>query len=281
MKTKSFVLFLLCAGAPFMHSTAQQVTLEKIWTSDTTLRTPESVYFHAASNTLFVTNIDGQPWAKDGKGFISLMTPGGRITLLKWIEGLNSPKGIAITGNTMYVADMDELLVIDIKQAAIMQRIKPEGAENLNDVTADPQGNVYISDSKMKKVYRYSNGKASLFIESLGGPNGLLWQPDGLLVLDKGELKQLQADNSLKPLAPVTGGVDGIERVKDNEFVVSCWQGEVFYVDTKAGTSTKLLDTQAQKLQTADIGYDPKNRIVFIPTFFGNTVTAWRLKAAK
>lgn len=281
MKTKSFVLFLLCAGAPFVRSTAQQVTLEKIWTTDTTLRTPESVYFHAASNTLFVTNIDGQPWAKDGKGFISLMTPGGRITLLKWIEGLNSPKGIAITGNTMYVADMDELLIIDIKQGAITQRIKPEGAENLNDVTADPQGNVYVSDSKMKKVYRYSNGKASLLLENLGGPNGLLWQPDGLLVLDKGEVKQLQADNSLKSLAPVTGGVDGIERVKDNEFVVSCWQGEVFYVDTKAGTSTKLLDTQAQKLQTADIGYDPKNRIVFIPTFFGNTVTAWRLKAAK
>lgn len=281
MKTRTLILCLLCAAWPFARTFAQQVTLEKIWTSDTTLRVPESVYFHAKQNILFVTNIDGAPWAKDGKGFISRMSTDGKIITLKWIDGLNSPKGMAIHGNTLYVADMDELILVDISKGAIIKREKPEGAKGLNDVTVDPQGTVYVSDSEMKRVYTYRNGVITLLLENLDRPNGLLYRPGGLLVLDKGGLQMVGKGTSLTELAKITKSPDGIEHVKGDEFVVSCWQGEIFYVDAKAGTAAKLLDTQAQKLQTADIGYDPKKRIVYVPTFFGNTVTAYQLKVAK
>lgn len=281
MKTKAFILFLTCAVCPFLRTSAQKAALEKIWTSDTTLRTPESVYFHAKQRTLFVTNIDGAPWAKDGKGFISRMSTDGKVTELKWVDGLNSPKGMAVHGNTMYVADMDELIIIDINKGAIIKREKPEDAHSLNDVTADPQGNIYFSDSEKGRIYTYRNGAITVLVDNLSRPNGVFYGSKGLLVVDNNGLQAVGKDKKLTVLAKLSKSPDGIEHVKGGEFVVSCWPGEIFYVNAMAGTSVKLLDTQAQKLQTADIGYDPQKRIVYVPTFFGNTVTAYQLKAAE
>lgn len=46
----------------------------------------------------------------------------------------------------------------------------------------------------------------------------------------------------------------------------------------KDGTLTTLLDTRDQKRNTADIGYDPAGRIVYVPTFFKKSVVACKLK---
>ncbi len=70
---------------------------------------------------------------------------------------------------------------------------------------------------------------------------------------------------------------DGIEMVKENEFMVSCWTGIIYYVKSD-GNKQVLLDTRDQKINSADIGYDPVNRIVYVPNFLNNTVTAYSLK---
>jgi hypothetical protein len=70
---------------------------------------------------------------------------------------------------------------------------------------------------------------------------------------------------------------DGIERVKENEYVVSCWSGIIYYVKSD-GSKQELLDTRSQKINSADIGYDKTNRIVYVPTFFKNSVVAYELK---
>jgi hypothetical protein len=44
------------------------------------------------------------------------------------------------------------------------------------------------------------------------------------------------------------------------------------------GTKQNLLDTREQKINTADIGYDAKNRIVYVPTFWKNKIVAYELK---
>jgi sugar lactone lactonase YvrE len=283
MKLQSAILCILSAAAPLV-ATAQQPTLEKQWTSDTTLRVPESVYFDAKRNVLFVANIDGQPWGKDGQGFISQLSPAGKVTNLKWVEGLHAPKGMGVHGNNLYVADMDAIVVIDISKGAIVTRHEVSGASGLNDITVSPKGTVYVTDSRKKTVHSYENGKSTLLLDSansgLKGPNGILFSQGQLLVLDGGAVNVAGKDNKLTKLVDVAKGTDGIEHVKGNEYVVSCWQGEVFYVDIKAGTAIKMLDTQGEKLQTADIGYDAQKRIVYIPTFFGNKVSAYQLKTA-
>lgn len=285
MKLKAVILCLLCAASPLIRVSAQQSTLEKKWTTDTTLRVPESVYFDAQRNVLYVSNIDGTPWGKDGVGFISKMSPDGKITQLKWVEGFSAPKGMGVHGNHLYVADMNEIVVIDISKGTVVTRHAVPGAEGLNDVTISPKGTVYISDSRKKRVHTYENGKSAVLLDSatsgLKGPNGLLFSQGQLLVLDDGAVNRAEKDNKLTKLVDVAKGTDGIEHVQADEYVVSCWQGEIFYVDLKAATATKMLDTQGEKLQTADIGYDAKNRIVYVPTFFGNKVSAYQLKVAK
>lgn len=278
MKLKATILCLLCAGLPLMRVSAQ-ATLAKKWTTDTTLRVPESVFVDEGRNTLYASNIAGAPWNNDGKGFISKLSMDGKITKLKWVEGLNAPKGMAVHGNLLYVADMNAIVIIDIDKGVIVKKQVIEGAVNLNDATSSPKGVVYVSDSKKKTVHAFENGKATLLLDSasLKGPNGLLYMPEGLLVCDRENIYRAGKDNKLTLLATIPCGGDGIEHVKGEEFVVSCWGGQVFYVNIKTGKSEKILDTQAEKLQTADIGYDAKKKIVYVPTFFGNTVSAYQL----
>ena len=73
------------------------------------------------------------------------------------------------------------------------------------------------------------------------------------------------------------GGTDGIENVEGKDFLVSCWGGTVWYVK-EDGTKTLLLDTREQKINAADIGYDAKNKIVYVPTFWKNSVVAYQLQ---
>jgi hypothetical protein len=260
----------------FLH--AQQHSLTLKWQTDSTLKVPESVYYDAARKVLFVSNIDGAPDGKDGKGSVGKVGLDGKIIQTDWVSGLNAPKGIGIWKNNLYVADLDAVAEIDITKAQITRRIPIDGAVFLNDITVDKKGIVYVSDTRTSKVYRIENGKPALYLENLKGPNGLLAMNNQLYILNSGELLRAGGDKQLQKIA---GGMepatDGIENVKGNEFIVSCWNGIIYYVNEN-GTTQQLLDTREQKMNTADIGYDPKNRIVYVPTFFKNSVVAYQLK---
>lgn len=261
-----------------VFSQQQNITLEKQWVTDTSLRVPESVYFDAAKNLLYVSNIEGNGNEKDGKGFISRLSPEGKILDLRWVEGLNAPKGLGLYKGRLYVADLTDVVVIDISKGAITERIPVEGSVFLNDIALDNKGVLYVSDTRVGKVHQIKDGKVSTLLEGVKGPNGLIWLPDGLRVLADGALFHLQPDNTLKKLATISQSVDGIAQTKPGEFIVSCWPGEVFYVNAASGSAVKLLDTREQKLNTADFGYNPQKKMVYIPTFNGNTVAAYRVR---
>jgi hypothetical protein len=70
---------------------------------------------------------------------------------------------------------------------------------------------------------------------------------------------------------------DGLERVQGTDFLVTSWIGIIYYVKSD-GSIQKLLDTTDQKKNSADIGYDPVHRIVYVPTFFKNSIAAYELK---
>lgn len=276
MKLKLFFAgcMLLSAAAFSQH----KISLEKQWETDTTLRVPESVYFDAKKNILYVSNIDGASNGKDGKGFISRLTPDGRILDLQWIKDLNAPKGMGIYKDRLYVADLTEVVVIDISKGAIVQRIPVEGSIFLNDIAISNKGVLYVSDTRAGNVHEYRNGKVTTLLQKVKDANGLLWLPGGLHILADGALFLLQPDNTLKKLADVSQKVDGITQVKPGEFIVSCWPGEVFYVNAGSGSAVKLLDTRELKLNTADFGYNPQKKMVYIPTFGGNTVAAYKVE---
>ena len=266
-----FVLFFaLCVS-----SNAQ--TLTKIWSTADGLKTPESVLFDAPSNLIYVTNIDGDPSAKDGNGFISILNADGKIIKLKWVTGLNAPKGQAIYKGNLFVADIDELVIIHIKEAKINHRIKVENAKFLNDVTVADDGTVYVSDTQDNKIWAYSNGKINLWKEDalIKNPNGL-WAEKGKLYIGTNQL--LEADpktKEIKVLVDKCGGIDGLEKTEKGQFVYSNWEGRIFI--TNGSESIKLLETVGQK-NTADIDYIPGKKLVLVPTFSGNSVEAYQIK---
>jgi hypothetical protein len=101
---------------------------------------------------LYATNIDGtDPWGKDGKGSVAKVGLDGKVIATEWVSGLNAPKGMGLYKGKLYVADLNELVVIDIAGGKIDKRIAVTGAEGLNDVSVSKGGTIYVSDSKLKK----------------------------------------------------------------------------------------------------------------------------------
>lgn len=257
---------------------AQSLTLK--WTSDTTLRVPESVLVDAKNNVLYVASIDGKPDGKDGKGFISILTPDGKIKKRDWATGLDAPKGMGLYKNNLYVTDITSVAVIDITTGKVTTRHEISGAQFLNDITVDDKGNVYISDSSTGKVHKLSNGKVETFFESadVKSTNGVLALGDAIYLADfqTGAFYKVDGAKKLTKVGDTGKGGDGVVSVGKNEFIVSSWYGEIYYVDA-TGKATKILDTK-DKISSADVDYDPKTKTLYVPTFFTNTVMAYEFK---
>ena len=273
---KNALLIILC----FIANLSFSQTLKLKWKSDTLLRVPESVLLDAGRKVLFVSNIDGKSDGKDGEGFISQLTTDGKIKNLKWVTGLDAPKGLGMVGNNLYAADLTAVVVIDIPSGKITDRIELEGAVFLNDITTDKQGTVYISDSSTGKIFSIKGKTPALYFESADFTriNGLLALKDGLYIADfgSGVNYKLSADKKLSKFGETSQGADGVVLVGKNEYIVSSWHGELYFVNDK-GESTKILDTKDQKISAADIEYDSKTKTVFVPTFFANCVMAYEL----
>ena len=262
----------------FFHNThAQEHSLVKLWQTDSILKVPESVLFDAVGKLLYVSNIDGQPWEKDGKGSIGKVGLDGKIIKVDWVSGLNAPKGLGLFKNNLYVADVDNVVLIDVAKAGIAKRYPIEGAQSLNDISVDKKGSVYVTDSKAGKIYRLEQEKFVLIAENLAGLNGVLSTGDNLYAVAGGSLwKIIPSQKPVKLAEGMEPAVDGVEQVAPNEFIVSVWNGIIYYV--KGSKVQQLLDTREQKSNTADIGYDPKSKTVYVPTFFKNCITAYTLK---
>lgn len=260
----------------FIGSALFSQNLTKVWSTSDGLKTPESALFDQATNSIYVSNIDGSPTEKDGNGFISILNADGKMKTLKWITGLNAPKGQAIYKDNYYVADIDELIIASIKDSKIAKRYKIENSKFLNDVAVAEDGTVFVSDMQDHKIYALINGKIELWLDDkqLENVNGL-WAEKGQLYAGTGQLLQIDMKTkAIKILVENTGGIDGLEKMDDGNFIYSNWPGRIFV--TKGTESIKLLDT-VDKLNTADIDWIPAKKLVLVPTFSGNSVDAYNL----
>jgi len=275
-------LLLIMVLLTFCTSLLAQSTLTEIWRTDEVLSTCESVLYDENLNQLFVSCINGSPAEKNGEGFISVLKPDGTIKSLDWVKGLNAPKGMAILDGKLYVADIDQLVVINIKKAKIVERIPVEGATFLNDVAVSPEGKVYFTDSDTGYIWIYSGGKLQKWItEGLKRPNGLYIEEDRVLLTSSGsqDLKIInRSTGEAKVVCTEIGHGDGIEFTGTKGFyITSSWSGEVFLISPDYNKFS-LLKTSDQEINSADIGFNMEKQVVYVPTFFDNRVVAYKLK---
>ena len=251
---------------------------------------PESVYEDAARDVLYVSNVGGGPLDKDGNGFISKITRDGKLVTLKWIEGLNAPKGMVMQGDTLWVSDINRLVQIDAASGKIVKGYFADGAVFLNDTAVDASGNVYVSDIAKRKIWQLSGGKMAVWYENddLMHPNGLRVEGGKLIVAgwgrdmnDDGSTKTpgnlLTIDLATKALANLGGGqgvgnLDGLERDAHGGFLVTDWFNGALYRIREDGSHDTLMDLNQG---SADLEALDDGKTAVVPMMLDDKVTAY------
>ncbi len=254
--------------------------VEQTWESEPVFNVPESVFYYPDEDMVFVANINGNPTDRDENGFISQLEPNGRIVRLEWVTGLHAPKGMNTFDGKLYVADIYRVAEIDIKKRKIIQFYEAEGAEFLNDIVTDDEGNVYITDMSKGAVYKIADGEIAEWLPAgtFNTCNGVYFLDDLIYLGENGRIVSIDpATKAIKTIAEFDGGVDGLEITKDGTFIFSDWSGKVQAV--KAGGKPEVLfNTTDAKINAADIHLIRDQNILLVPTFFDNRVVAYQLK---
>lgn len=284
MKTKLIaILLLLCFHTVFFaqSETYQSEKLEKKW-EVTGLSVPESVLPVPEKGILYVSNIGvNNPTEKEGNGFISILSIDGKIKTLKWCDKLNSPKGMDISGDKLYVSEVDRIAQIDLITGKKLNEYPIEGAVFLNDIAAASDGSLYISDSRTGTIYKLKDGEVSVFVKSddFPNPNGVVFKKGKLLLGTGNKIVKIDlATKEVKDYFLNTGGVDGLAIVDEDIIIFSDWPGKV-HIMKKGEEKELLLDTSMlETTKTADFGFITGKNLIYIPTFFANSVICYKLK---
>ena len=264
--------------------------LELVWETQG-FNNPESVIYDASSDVLFVSNVNGSPVDKVGNGYISKVLLDGTMLRKQWVVGLNAPKGLAIYEGTLYVADIDTLVAIDIASGTINNNYKVEDAKFLNDVTAGEDGRIFVSDMVLNRIHCLCDDQFSIWLESpeLENPNGLHAEGDHLIlgawgVMTEGfatevpgHLKSISIkDKSITSLGGIPiGNLDGVESDGNDGYYVTDWMtGKLYQID-KAGNATLLLELEQGM---ADHEVILEKNLILLPMMKNDKVLAYKIK---
>jgi DNA-binding beta-propeller fold protein YncE len=256
---------------------------------------PESVWWDGDTGSFYVTNFGGtklDPNGREPDGYVSQLSGEGTIRASKWITGLRSPKGMRRVGDALYVADVGQVVVIDVAAAAIRSTIDLDaiGAQFPNDVALDEAtGDVYVSDMLRNAIYRLPKGAGppEVWLESpdLEAPNGLLVDGGLLMVASFGRDldpatftpkepgRVLEIDLDSKAIAPLgtmerTGQLDGIEKLADVYLVTDNPGGRLLRVDTRGTVSEVATGIPG----AADLGLRSGDRVAAVPQLMDGVV---------
>lgn len=284
INTSAFVLKMFCISLligikGYSQNNEINVSCEKRWQTPDVLMTSESVCFDPLANLLYVSCINGNPADKDGNGFIAQIALTGEIKNLNWISGLNAPKGMSVNKSKLYVTDIDRVVEIDINKAIISNEFRIEGAKFLNDITSDPNGNIYISDMATGKIHRISNGVVETWVsdEEIEAPNGMLFESNEILIGTKKGIYAIRInDKRIWPLLLIEGGIDGLKSDDHGNYFISDWKGKIQLVNIDKESSI-LIDTSTLGVNAADMEFIPGKNMLFVPTFSDNRVIAYEI----
>ena len=244
------------------------------------LSSPEALSFDPTRNVYFISNINGDPGIKDGNGFITRVTADGVVDSLHFIQGgrngvsLNAPMGSRVQGDTLWVLDVDVLRGFNAVTGAPLKAIDlaPQGAGFLNDLTAGPDGDFYITDTGVRpvsgnlqhvapdRIYHVDRARRvtiALETPALSMPDGIGWDPAGSrAVLAPFGGKAVQewhpGDKAPKDVAQGLSKFDGVEVEPDNRILITVWNDSS--VSTLEGN--KLVKRLRLSMPPADASVD-------------------------
>jgi len=209
------------------------------------------------------------------------LTISGNILSLNWIEGLNEPKGMGIRGNSLFIADINELVEVSLETGEVLRKIEIAGKPDLNDITVGSDGTVFVSGSGSNTIYQLKDDSLAEVFRGNEGErfNGLFSEKNRMLLITSAssQFKEINLETGeMKVISENMGHGDAIAPVGDGGYLTTSWKGSVFYVSPE-GVPVKLLDTEALEENAADADFSIEEQMLYMPTFFKNRVKAYRL----
>ncbi len=257
---------------------------------------PESVT--TDGRLFYVSNVGVKlaPSAKDGDGFISSLTPDGRLLERRFITGLNAPKGMGIIDGVLYVADIDKIVGFDLKsrKPVFSLDFSAEGTKSLNDITVVDSTTLLVSATDIGEVYAVTLGKHKRYTRMLieiKGVNGLAFDAEHyrLFIVNfvdgKGALRVIPFKHGPGELQNLTGPVgmlDGVALLPGGRVLFSDWvkfgsPGRLYLFDILSG-KTKSVELKEAVKGPADFYYDKVRKKIWIPAMVEGRVMIQNFK---
>lgn len=284
-------LFLSCTQQDSAEESA--LTWETVQDSDDILVSidgfsgPEAVRYDPDQDLYFVSNFNGPGGERDSNGFISKVSPQGSIDSLRFMTGteenpLHAPRGMYITGDTLWAADADGVHGFDRVSGNQIAFIDFTSFEPgfLNDIVMGTEGALYVTDTGKSVVYKIEQGTPSEVTETMPyPPNGITINSEGDVVMApwNGGLTFYQITTATPGYiefmkAESGGNYDGIEFIDGHMLAAS-----------QVDSSLHLLHDNEDQIviqlpgRPADIGIDTKRNRVAVPYVALNRVDIWQL----
>lgn len=265
---------------------------------------PESVLHDADQDVYFVSNMVGFGSVKDGNGYIVRLNAADLNTSTVFVQSgsggatLDAPKGMAISGDTLWVADIDKLRGFNRVTGVPLATVDfaPSGAVLLNDVAVGANGELRVTDTgiRMDEKGNYVVGPARIFAvgpnaavrpvafgPAIGLPNGIAWDAPHrrwvFVSFDpfRWDVKALDTTDSVHTLLARAqqGRLDGVVVLPSGGILYASW----------ADSSVHLLEGERDRLvirnviAPAAIGFDTRRNRVAIPMPTIGWVQVWTL----
>lgn len=247
---------------------------------------PEAVRYDPDQKVYFISNFTGGGNAQDSTGFITKVNDKGKVEALKFMEGteeapLHAPRGMYITHKTLWVADVLGVHGFNKNTGQQTNFVDFSSFQIgfLNDVSADKNGNLYVTDTGTSTVYKIQDGQVSVFLDELPiAPNGITLNPADdtfLLAPWNGDQTFYSFDESgeLSEFAVLEGGYfDGIEFIGKTLFSASQQDSSIRIFQPKM--EKQLIKTSGRP---ADIGINTDLNHIAVPYIALDKVEIWDL----
>ncbi|MEX2178930.1 MAG: SMP-30/gluconolactonase/LRE family protein [Gemmatimonadaceae bacterium] len=263
---------------------------------------PESVRYDEELDVYYVSNINGNPSQKDNNGYIARVRADSTSVMTRLVEGgragvtLHAPKGMALRGDTIFVADIDVLRMFNRRTGASLGSVdfRAQNATFLNDVAVGPDG-IYVTDTGIafdaqgamshpgvNRIFRVVGRRVTVMAQgdSLSNPNGIAWDAaNSRFVLAPFGSQSVQAwvAGQAHPTALVSGpgGYDGVEVLANGNLLVSSWADSTVHI---VHGGTHMMPMVRGVEAPADIGVDTRRNLVAVPLFNGGRVEYYRIQ---
>lgn len=247
---------------------------------------PESITSNG--KRFFVSNQGQDVLSKDGDGFISEISEDGKLIdpkLLPATGVLNAPKGMTVSGNILYVADLDRVVGFDINTRKTVFELTISEVKVLNDICCLENGFIAVTETVSGNIYKINIKNRSFeIIGNIPTVNGINYnQKTRQLVvctngksLGDGSVYIKSGNGSFQELPNIANGFfDGIEWIDDTHLLISDWVtfptkdfGKMWIYDLSKHKSQSYLTGES----IADIYYSSGTQKIYMPQMLHNQV---------